>query len=133
MNMTEKTEKMKKYILMNNIVIAIQFILVILSVVFNFLFDDIAVFVTVFIHIVIFVLYNSVAENIIDCSYLRKKYAKICSETHYLQHIRLKMRMYKASKTKKDTVSEKLIVQSAVKVIIAVLNILMLLLLISFE
>ena len=36
MNMAERTERMKKFILMNNIVIIIQIVLVALSVIFNF-------------------------------------------------------------------------------------------------
>ena len=36
MNMVERTERMKKFILMNNIVIIIQIVLVVLSVIFNF-------------------------------------------------------------------------------------------------
>ena len=97
MNMAERTERMKKFILMNNIVIIIQIILVILSIVFNFYIDDSAVFITVFIHIVIFVLYNIVVESIIEYGYLRKKFAKICDETHYLRYFKLKRRMYRAS------------------------------------
>ena len=36
MNMAERTERMKKFILMNNIVITIQIMLVVLSIIFNF-------------------------------------------------------------------------------------------------
>ena len=74
MNMAERTEQMKKFILMNNIVITLQIVLVILSIVFNFLIDDSAVFVTVFIHIAIFVLYNIVVESVVEYGYLRKKF-----------------------------------------------------------
>ena len=133
MNMAERTEQMKKFILMNNIVITLQIVLVILSIVFNFLIDDSAVFVTVFIHIVIFVLYNIVVENIVEYGYLRKKFAKICDETHYLRYLKLKKRMYKASKNKNDIVSTKLILQSAIKSFIAILSILSLFFMISFE
>lgn len=66
MNMAERTERMKKFILMNNIVIIIQIVLVALSVIFNFLIDDFAAFITVFIHIAIFVLYNIVVESIVE-------------------------------------------------------------------
>ena len=133
MNMAERTERMKKYILTNNIVITIQIILVILSIVFNFYIDDSAVFITVFIHIVIFVLYNIVVESIIEYGYLRKKFAKICDETHYLRYFKLKKRMYRASKNKKDMVSAKLILQSVIKSFIAILSFISLLFMISFE
>ena len=133
MNMAERTEQMKKFILMNNIVITLQIVLVILSIVFNFLIDDSAVFITVFIHIAIFVLYNIVVESVVEYGYLRKKFAKICDETHYLRYSKLKKRMYKASKNKNDIVSTKLILQSAIKSFIAVLSILSLFFMISFE
>ena len=133
MNMLEKTERMKKFILMNNIVIAIQIILFILSIAFNFLIDNSAVFITVFIHIGIFVLYNIVVESIVEYGYLRKKFAKICDETHYLRYFKLKKRMYRASKNKKDMVSAKLILQSVIKSFIAILSFISLLFMISFE
>ena len=133
MNMAERTEQMKKFILMNNIVITLQIVLVILSIVFNFLIDDSAVFITVFIHIAIFVLYNIVVESVVEYGYLRKKFAKICDETHYLRYLKLKKRMYKASKNKNDIVSTKLILQSEIKSFIAILNILSLFFMISFE
>ena len=133
MNMAERTEQMKKFIFMNNIVITLQIVLVILSIVFNFFIDDSAVFITVFIHIVIFVLYNIVVESVVEYGYLRKKFAKICDETHYLRYHKLKKRMYKASKNNNDIVSTKLILQSAIKSFIAVLSILSLFFMISFE
>ena len=107
--------------------------MVILSIVFNFLIDDSAVFVTVFIHIVIFVLYNIVVESVVEYGYLRKKFAKICDETHYLRYLKLKKRMYKASKNKNDTVSAKLILQSVIKSFIAILSFISLFFMISFE
>ena len=133
MNMAERTEQMKKFILMNNIVIIIQIVLVALSVIFNFLIDDFAVFITVFIHIAIFVLYNIVVESIVEYGYLRKKFAKICDETHYLRYFKLKKRMYRASKNKKDIVSTKLILQSVIKSFIAILSVVSLFFMVSFE
>ena len=133
MKMSKRVERMKKFILMNNIVITIQIMLVVLSIVFNFLIDDFAVFITVFIHIAIFVLYNGIVESIVEYGYLRKKFAKICDETHYLRYFKLKKRMYKASINKKDSVSAKIIRQSAIKSIIAISSIVSLVFMIPFE
>ena len=133
MNINEKNEQMKKYILANNIFIALQTILVILSVIFNFLTDDSTVFLTVFIHVAIFVLYNCIVESIVEYGYLRKKYSKICDQTHYLRYFKLKKRMYKASKNKKDSVSSNLILQSVIKSFILILSIISLLFMVSFE
>ena len=123
MNLPKKTEQMKKIIFINNIVIIIQLVLVVLSIIFNFLIDDSAVFITVFVHIAIFVFYNIIVENIVEYGYLRKKYAKICDTTHYLRYFKLKKRMYKASVNKNDSVSAKLIIQSFLKSFIAILSI----------
>ncbi len=134
MNMAERTERMKKYIFMNNFVIAIQIILVVLSIIFNFLIDDFAVFITVFVHIALFVVYNGIVENIVEYGYLRKKFAKICDEAHSItSYSQLRIRMYKASKNKKDVVSAKLILQSVVKSFIAILSFISLFFMISFE
>lgn len=133
MNINEKTEQMKKFILSNNIFIALQIILVTLSVIFNFIANDGKVFLTVFIHIGVFVIYNGIAESIIEYSWLRKKYAKICDQTHYLRYFKLKNRMYKTAKNKKDTVSSTLILQSAIKSFVAISSIISLLFMISFE
>ena len=133
MNMAERTERMKKFILMNNIVITIQIILVVLSIIFNFLIDDFVAFITVIIHIAIFILYNVIVESIVEYGYLRKKFAKICDETHYLQYSKLKKRMYRAAKNKKDMVSAKLILQSVIKSFIAIFSFISLFFMISFE
>lgn len=133
MAMSERTEQMKKYILMNNIFIVLQIILVVLSVIFNFVFDDAVVFITIFIHIAIYVLYNIVIENIVEYGFLRKKYAKIVEETHYLRYLKLKKRMYKESKAKKDIVSATLVLQSVIKSSVAMLSIVSLLFMIPFE
>ncbi len=131
--MNKRTGQMKKYVFANIIFIIFQIILLILSIVFNFLFGDTTVFLTVFLHVGVFVIYNAVTESIIEYRYLRKKYSRICDETHYLRYFQLKKRIYKASKSKKDTVSSALILQSAIKSFLVIINILSLLFVITFE
>ncbi len=133
MNFSNKPEQIKKYIYTNNFAIVIQIILFILSIVFNFILDDGAVFMTVFIHTGIFVLYNIVVENIIEYGFLRKKYAKICDNTHHLRPIKLKKKIYANAKNKGDYVSTKLILQSFFKVLIVCINIILLLFMVNFE
>ena len=133
MNTDERTNRMKKYILINNIFIILQTVLLVLSVVLNLASDDASVFITVFIHVGIFVLYNIIAENIIEYGFLRKMYAKICDETSPLSYFKLKRRIYAEAKNKSDFVTEKLILQSFIKSSIMVLNIVLLLFMVSFE
>lgn len=124
---------MKKHILINNIFIILQTVLIVLSVVLNFASDDASVFITVFIHVGIFVLYNIIAENIIEYGFLRKRYAKIYNETSPLSYFKLKRRIYTEAKNKSDFVTKKLILQSFIKSSIMVLNIALLLFMVSFE
>lgn len=133
MNMAKKTDRMKKYIFLNNVVIVIQIVLIILSVAFDFLIGDDAVFITVFVHVAVFVLYNVIAENIIEYGYLRKKFAEVCDETHPLRYFILRRRMYKTAVNKNDRVSSKLIIQSAVKSLLAASSIISLMFMVSFE
>lgn len=64
---------------------------------------------------------------------IRKKYANLCDETHYLQYFKLKKRMYKASVNKNDSVSAKLIRQSAIKSVFAISGIISLVFMLSFQ
>ncbi len=133
MNRDERTNRMKKYIFINNISIGVQIVLLALSVVLNFTFDDAAVFITTFTHVGMFVLYNIIVENIIEYGFLRKGYAKIYDETSPLSYFKLKKRIYTEAKNKSDFVTTKLILQSFIKSIIMVLNIALLLFMVSFE
>ncbi len=131
--MVEKTQSMKKYVFMNNVVIGIQIALVALSIIFNFVIDDVAVFLTVFIHVSISVLYNIIVENIIEYSFLRKKYARIYSEISDLKYFKLRKQLYKTAKKENDIVSAKLILQFGVKFLIVYLSVLSMLFMVPVE
>lgn len=125
--------KMKKYVIANNVFITVQILLLALGIALNFIADDTKVFVAVFAHIGLFVLYNAVVENIVEYGFLRKKYAKICDETHYLRYFKLKKRMYNTAKNINDTVTTTLILQSFLKSLIALVSVVMLLLTVTFQ
>lgn len=133
MNMTDKDEQMKKHILANNIFIAVQITFVVLSIIFNFIADDSTVFITVFVHIALFVLYNIFVENIVIYGYLSKKYEKIWVKMPAIRHFKVWKQIYKASKNKSDTISTTLISQSVVKTVIVIVNMVLLILTVSFE
>ncbi len=97
----DKTGLMKKFIIANKIFIAVQLCFVVFSIVCNFIFSDTAVFVTVFIHVGIFVIFNAVSESIVEYGYLRKKYARICDEIHPARYFKLKNECIKLLKTNK--------------------------------
>lgn len=132
MNIKQKTEQMKKIILANKIFIALQCVFVVLSIVFNFVLDDAAVFITVFIHTGIFVVFNIIVENIVDYGYLRKKYLKICDRTHHLRYLKLKRQIYREAKSNQDKITSALILQMLIKTLVAVLNIILMLFMVSF-
>ena len=128
-----KNEQIKKFILLNRIFITVQIILIIVSVILNLTSDDSTVFIIIFIHTGLFVFYNVVSESIIENSYLRKKYAKICDETHRLRYLQLKKRIYKTAKNKNDNIASALVLQSFVKSIILVIHLIAMLFMINFE
>lgn len=133
MSINGKNKQMKKYILVNKIFIALQIILVVLSVIFNFIFDDVTVFWVVFAHVVIFVIYNIIVENI-TTNYLRTKYSELYDKVSY--HVRetyIKMCIYKTAKQTHDKVSSTLLIQLLTKCIIIILNILLLTIMVTFE
>lgn len=76
MSHIDKSTQMKKFICANNVFISLQSILFALSIILNIVSDDGTVFLTVFLHIGLFVLYNIVVENIIEYSFLRKNIQK---------------------------------------------------------
>lgn len=128
-----KDEQIKKFILLNRIFITVQIILVIVCVILNLVSDDSTVFITIFVHTGLFVLYNAISESIIEDLYLRKKYAKICDETHRLRYLQLKKRIYKTAKNKNDNTSSALILQSFIKSFILIIHIISMLFMINFE
>lgn len=134
MNLEEKTLQMKKYILLNKVFIALQVIFTLLSIIFNIVSDDPTVFVTVFIHIGLFVVYNIVVENIVEYGYIRKKFKKECNHyTHPLSSIKIKRQIYKIAKINDDRVTSTLIIQSLIKTLIAIINIILLIFMVSFK
>lgn len=128
-----RTNRMKKYIFINNISIGVQIVLLALSVVLNFTSDDAAVFITTFTHAGMFVLYNIIVESIVEYGFLIKRYAKIYDETNPLRYFKLKKRIYTEAKNKSDFVTTKLILQSFIKSSIMALNVVLLLFMVSFE
>ena len=128
-----KTHQMKKIIFANNIVTVVQLSFIALSVIFNFITDDSKVFLISFVHVGIYVLYNIVVENIVEYGYLDKKYAELYAYRHPLEYLKFKKRIYKIAKANGDKVSCTLILQSFIKTMLILTNIILMVLMVRFQ
>ena len=133
MNMDNKNSKMKKIIFANNIFIALQIVMLILSVVLNFICDDVRVFLIIFVHVGLFSIFNIVVENIANYGYIMKKYEKIYQTTNSIRFFLLQKRIYQSAKDNQDKITITLILQTFVKGLILVINFVLMLFMVNFE
>ena len=133
MKLDNKNKLMKKLIIANKIFIVLQIILLGISILFNFIFDDTVAFVTIFSHVGIFVLFNIFIENMTEYGYIIKKYENIYQNTHSLRWFKLKKLVYKTAKMNGDTITTSLVTQFFIKCAIIAFNIVIMLFLIEFE
>ena len=133
MNMDNKKPKMKKIIFANNIFIALQIVMLILSVVLNFICDDVRVFLTIFVHVGLFSIFNIVVENIVNYGYIMKKYEKIYQTTNSIRFFLIQKRTYQLAKANQDKITITLILQTFVKGLILVINFVLMLFMVNFE
>lgn len=133
MNMDNKNPKMKKIIFANNIFIVLQIVMLILSVVLNFICDDVRVFLTIFVHVGLFSIFNIVVENIANYGYIMKKYEKIYQTTNSIRFFLIQKRTYQLAKANQDKITITLILQTFVKGLILVINFVLMLFMVNFE
>lgn len=133
MSINNKISMMKKIIVANNIFIVLQIVMLILSVVLNFIYDDTKVFLTVFVHIGMFVIFNIITENIADYGFIRKKYEKICCNTNSVRYLQLRKRIYQSAKSNRDKITTTLILQAFVKFTVIIANLIFMLFMVNFE
>ncbi len=133
MNMDNKNPKMKKIIFANNIFIILQIVMLILSVVLNFVSDDIKVFLTIFVHTGLYVVFNIIVENIVNYGYIMKKYEKIYQSTNSVRYLQLKKRIYQSAKSNQDKITTTLILQAFVKFVLIIINLTLMLFMVNFE
>ena len=133
MNMDNKNPKMKKIIFANNIFIVLQIVMLILSVVLNFICDDVRVFLTIFVHVGLFSIFNIVVENIANYGYIMKKYEKIYQTTNSIRFFLIQKRTYQLAKANQDKITTTLILQVFVKFVLIVINLTLMLFMVNFE
>ena len=133
MKLGNRNKLMKKILIANKIFIFLQIILLGISILFNFIFDDTVAFVAIFSHVGIFVLFNIFIENMTEYGYIIKKYENIYQDTHSLRWFKLKKLVYKTAKMNGDTITTSLVTQFFIKCAIIAFNIVIMLFLIEFE
>ena len=128
-----KSKQMRRIIFSNKIMIVLQCIFLIGTVASNYLFTHDVTFWIVFAHVVIFVMYNIIVENI-TTSFLSKKYSNIFEQISYTcREFYIQKLIYKTAKESNDKISSTLIIQLFVKYSIIILNIALLVVMVSFE
>lgn len=131
--MDNQNKQMRKIIFVNKVMITLQCIFLIGTAASNYLFTKDVTFWIVFAHVVIFVVYNIIVENI-TTSFLRKKYSNLFEQISYsCREFYIQMLIYKTAKENKDKISSTLIIQLFVKYSIIILNIALLVIMVPFE
>ena len=120
-----KNQKLKKaktsankIINYNRIFIFMQFLFIMLSLLFNFVLDDGAVAITLFFHTALFIFYNIYTGHIGDKYFdAVDKYHSVYDGVHLhrARHLKLTIKLYKLAKNNNDNVMVELITQKAIK------------------
>lgn len=131
--MDNQNKQMRKIIFVNKVMITLQCIFLIGTAACNYLFANDVTFWIVLAHVVIFVVYNIIVENITTI-FLRKKYSNLFEQISYsCREFYIQMLIYKTAKENKDKISSTLIIQLFVKYSIIILNIALLVIMVTFE
>ena len=120
-----KNQKLKKtktsankIINYNRIFMFMQFLFIMLSLLFNFVLDDGAVAFTLFFHAALFIFYNIYTGHIGDKYFdAVDKYHSVYDGVHLhrARHLKLTIKLYKLAKNNNDDVMVELITQKAIK------------------
>ena len=138
-----KNQKLKKaktsankIINYNRIFIFMQFLFIMLSLLFNFVLDDGAVAITLFFHTALFIFYNIYTGHIGDKYFdAIDKYHSVYDEIHLhrARHLKLTIQLYKLAKNNNDNVMVELITQKAIKLALFFIHLVTMLMLVPVE
>ena len=123
-----KNQKLKKaktsankIINYNRIFMFMQFLFIMLSLLFNFVLDDGAVAFTLFFHTALFIFYNIYTGHIGDKYFdAVDKYHSVYDGVHLhrARHLKLTIKLYKLAKANNDVTMVELITQKMIKLVI---------------
>lgn len=138
-----KNQKLKKaktsankIINYNRIFIFMQFLFIMLSLLFNFVLDDGAVAITLFFHTALFIFYNIYTGHIGDKYFdAVDKYRSVYDGVHLhrARHLKLTIKLYKLAKTNNDVIMVELITQKITKLIIFFIHLATMLILVPVQ
>ena len=138
-----KNQKLKKaktsankIINYNRIFIFMQFLFIMLSLLFNFVLDDGAVAITLFFHTALFIFYNIYTGHIGDKYFdAVDKYHSVYDGVHLhrARHLKLTIQLYKLAKENNDVVMVELIIQKAIKLVVFFIHLATTLMLVPVE
>ena len=123
-----------KIINYNRIFMFMQFLFIMLSLLFNFVLDDGAVAFTLFFHAALFIFYNIYTGHIGDKYFdAVDKYHSVYDEIHHNRHLKLTIQLYKLAKTNNDVIMVELITQKITKLIIFFIHLATMLILVPVQ
>ena len=125
-----------KIINYNRIFIFMQFLFIMLSLLFNFVLDDGAVAITLFFHTALFIFYNIYTGHIGDKYFdAVDKYRSVYDGVHLhrARHLKLTIKLYKLAKTNNDVIMVELITQKITKLIIFFIHLATMLILVPVQ
>ena len=138
-----KNQKLKKtktsankIINYNRIFMFMQFLFIMLSLLFNFVLDDGAVAFTLFFHTALFIFYNIYTGHIGDKYFdAVDKYHSVYDGVHLhgARHLKLTIQLYKLAKENNDVVMVELITQKAIKLALFFIHLVTILVLVPVE
>ena len=138
-----KNQKLKKtktsankIINYNRIFMFMQFLFIMLSLLFNFVLDDGAVAFTLFFHTALFIFYNIYTGHIGDKYFdAVDKYHSVYDgvRLHRARHLKLTIKLYKLAKNNNDNVIVELITQKAIKLALFFIHLVTILVLVPVE
>ena len=138
-----KNQKLKKaktsankIINYNRIFIFMQFLFIMLSLLFNFVLDDGAVAITLFFHTALFIFYNIYTGHIGDKYFdAVDKYHSVYDGVHLhrARHLKLTIKLYKLAKANNDVTMVELITQKMIKLVIFFVHLATMLMLVPVE
>ncbi|MBE6815527.1 MAG: hypothetical protein E7522_08800 [Ruminococcaceae bacterium] len=128
-----ETISAKKIINYNRIFMFMQFLFIMLSLLFNFVLDDSAVAFTLFFHTALFILYNIYTGNKVQKYFdAIDKYHSVF-EIHRSRHLKRTSKLYELAKDNNDNVMVELITQKAIKLAVFFIHLITTLMLVPVE
>jgi hypothetical protein len=131
--MKKNKKLMKRVVFLNDTFFMWQVLFIVATVIFNILYDDVAVFVLLLAHTVFYLVYNIWASTVAESKYIERAYDSPSEKIAGWRHIKRTAVLYKKAKEKTDTLTLTFIKQKAIKLSAWFANLVSVLLMVEFS